>query len=104
MKTAKQIIAETLARNPSNEDVYPKLIAHVEYSRDDLLAALSPVKDSNPRAAELFAGVSAASAGKTVAIQREHLLEALGALPSDPPIDQESKDGIADESAKASKV
>ncbi len=78
MKTVDQIIALTTARAPSDEEADPPRIAHVECLREDLLAALEPRKASNTRAAELFAGVSAAGERSKMIVQREHLLEALG--------------------------
>lgn len=93
MKTTKQILDESQAKNPSDETVYPKRIAHVEFSRAELLKALEPVKTNNHRARDLYSGVLAVQKGKNVIVQREHLLVALGALPDDEEPDNEPDDG-----------
>lgn len=93
MKTTQQIIDETEAKIPSDETVYPKRISHVGYSRAELLKALEPVKDSNHRSRDMYRGVVAVHKGKTVIVQREHLLIALGTLPDDEEPENEPDDG-----------
>lgn len=77
--TEAQLIAAANAKNPSNE--VKAVIALVEVSRDDLIAALKSA--SNERAKVLLAGAENSGKNSTLYVQREHILEALADEPAE---------------------
>jgi hypothetical protein len=101
MKTLEQIIEQTRAKAASDESAAPPRIAHVEFTREELLKVLRPRAAQSKRAKELCAGVSAVSKGKSVIVQREHLLVALGALPEENEDDDNEQPGGAGPDAGA---
>lgn len=78
--TTKEIIE--LAKAKAASDPANGRTALLPFTKDELLAALTPVKN-NQRAAELLAGVENAGAGSVLHVQREHILEALTNEPAD---------------------
>ncbi len=83
MKTLEEILKLTTEKAPSDESGDPPRIAHVEFGQVELAKALKTKAATIKRAAELLAGVSRIPKNKTVIVQREHLLQALGAMPDE---------------------
>lgn len=77
--TTKEIIEA--AKTKAASDPANGRTALLPFTKDELLAALTPVKN-NKRAAELLAGVTSAGANSLLHVQREHILEALDNEPA----------------------
>ena len=92
MKTLEQIIKVTSDKAPSDESAEPPRIAYVEFGQVELAKVLKPQAAKKiKRAEELLAGVLRIPKNKTVTVQREHLLQALGLMEDE--LADEEEDG-----------
>jgi hypothetical protein len=76
----ERVLAQAKAKPASDPDADPPRIAHVSFTRRQLLKVLKPQLGKNKRADALFAGVSNAGERSVISVVREHLLIALGEL------------------------